>query len=141
MIKEKSCGVVLFRKGATEVDRRYLILQYSAKHWDFPKGHVEKGEDEIDTAKRETLEETGVDDLVFVPDFREHISYYYSMKGKKFYKDVYFFLAKTSITKIKLSHEHIGFEWLSYEEAISRLTYDNAKEILKKAENLLLKIK
>jgi hypothetical protein len=52
-------------------------------------------------------------------------------------KTVIFYLAKTKTEKVKLSFEHIGFEWLPYTEAIEKLTYKNAKEILEKANKYL----
>ncbi len=52
-------------------------------------------------------------------------------------KEVVFYVAKTETEQIKLSFEHIGFEWLPYDEALEKLTYKNAKEILKKANEFL----
>ncbi|MFZ5500518.1 MAG: NUDIX domain-containing protein, partial [Candidatus Micrarchaeota archaeon] len=56
MPDEKSCGIVLFSEDG---GRLYLLLHYTAGHWDFPKGHVEADESEAETALRELLEETG----------------------------------------------------------------------------------
>ena len=70
---EKSCGVVLFREEKGEY--LFLILHYPGGHWDLPKGHVEEGETEHETANRELLEETGIADLEFVDGYREEISY------------------------------------------------------------------
>ncbi len=137
MIKEKSCGIILFRDAGNK--RLFLLLQYNGLHWDFPKGHVESNESEIDTAKRETLEETGITELDFIENFREQISYYYTMKGKKMFKDVYFFLAKTKSENVLLSPEHIRYIWLEYPEALNKLTYDGPKDILKKAQLFLSK--
>lgn len=55
MKKEKSAGAVIIN------DKKVLLLHYSSGHWDFPKGHIEKGETELETAKREVKEETGLD--------------------------------------------------------------------------------
>ena len=58
MIEERSCGAVMLRKN----EERYevLLVKHLASHWGFPKGHMEKGEDEKATARREVLEETGI---------------------------------------------------------------------------------
>ncbi len=53
------------------------------------------------------------------------------------HKEAVFFLAETKERDVKLSFEHIGFEWLPYEEAVKKLTYDNAKKVLEKAEQFL----
>ena len=132
---EKSCGILLFRvKDGTIL---YLLLHYPSGHWDLPKGHVEKDESEHETAARELLEETGIGDISFIKSFREEISYEYKRTKKLSNKQVVFFLAKTRLYDIKLSHEHKGFKWLPYGPAFNKLTFDNAKNLLKKAKKFL----
>lgn len=132
---EKSCGILLFRvKDGTIL---YLLLHYPSGHWDLPKGHVEKDESEHETAARELLEETGIGDISFIKSFREEISYEYKRTKKLSNKQVVFFLAKTRLEDIKLSHEHKGFKWLPYGPAFNKLTFDNAKNLLKKAKKFL----
>lgn len=137
VILEKSCGVVLFR--LEEGKRCYLLLHYPGGHWDFGKGHVEKGEDEIMTARREMEEETGIAKIQLIKDFRHKVDYYYRRERKLYHKDVIFFIGKTSEAMVKISHEHQGYAWLPYDEAFEQLTFDNAKLLLKKVENVLLK--
>ena len=48
-----------------------------------------------------------------------------------------FFLAKSQIQTIKISHEHINFTWLPFELSYSKLTYENAKTILEKSHSFL----
>lgn len=134
---EKSCGVVIFRKSQNN-EIKYLVLHYPAGHWDFPKGHVEQGEKEIETAARELLEETGISDVEFVKDFREEVSYKYRNGGKLSNKQVVFFLGETSLKNIRLSHEHRDFDWLPYDVAFNKLTFNNAKNLLKKAKIMIL---
>ena len=135
MEHEKSCGAVIFRVGnAIE----YLLLHYEAGHWDFVKGHVEKGESEEETVKREILEETGLGSNTFLNDFRERIDYFYRRRGRLVSKEVIFYLVRnTGEEQVKISGEHIGYDWLPYREALDRLTYKNAKETLRKAEEHL----
>lgn len=135
MPQEKSCGVVVFRNEGG--GRKYLLLRYEEGHWDFPKGHVESGEAELDAAVRETKEETGIRDLEFVEGFRERIEYHYKKEGKAMHKEVFFFLACTKTKDVKLSFEHIGFEWLPFEKASKQLTFKNSREVLSKAESRL----
>jgi 8-oxo-dGTP pyrophosphatase MutT (NUDIX family) len=137
---EKSAGAVIFRRNK---EIKYLLLHYpsSAKapkdYWDFPKGHIEKGEKELETVKREVEEETGLKDIKFVEGFKEWIKYFFRHKGKNVFKIVTFLLAETKEKEIKISLEHIGYQWLSYKEALKQLKFKNAKEILKKANNFL----
>ncbi len=134
MKREKSCGVVVFHQGK---NIEYLLLHYPGGHWDFPKGHVEEGEEEEDTARRETKEETGLDTDI-IPGFRRTISYFYKHK-ELISKDVIFFLGETKNKEVKLSKEHKDFKWLPFEEALEQVTYKNSKEILKKANEFLRK--
>lgn len=132
---EKSCGAAVYRlEGGA---RLYLILHYSEGHWDLPKGHVEEGESEEQTARRETLEETGISQLEFSPSFRKTIAYSFKRAGKDVPKEVVFFLAKTQQKEVKLSHEHVGHAWLSYREAVGKITYANARRVLSAAEKHL----
>ena len=138
LIREKSAGAIIFRK--EENRAYYLLLHYPAGHWDFPKGNIENGEKEIDTAKREIYEETGIQDVEFIFGFREVIDYFYYRNGQKVYKTVVFYLAKTNTKEVCLSYEHKGYAWLSYEEAIKRVTYKSSKKVLEKAHRYLLAI-
>ncbi|MEK6967131.1 MAG: NUDIX domain-containing protein [Nanoarchaeota archaeon] len=138
MKKERSAGAVIFRK---DKEIKYLLLHYEAGHWDFPKGHVEEKEAEPDTIKREVREETGIDDIELVPNFKEKIQYYYKLKEELMHKEVVFYLAKTETEQVKISFEHIGYIWLPYDKAMEKLTFKNAKEILEKANEFLGKDK
>jgi bis(5'-nucleosidyl)-tetraphosphatase len=129
---EKSCGAVIYR--LTDGKRLYLLLHYEEGHWDFPKGHVEGGESEEQTALREIQEETGITQLEFALGFREMIAYSFRRGGERVPKEVVFFLARTDTEAVSLSHEHQGFAWLEYPEAVKKATYKNAKILLEKAE-------
>ena len=128
---EKSCGVVLLNSN------KVLLLQHpdttTSGHWDFPKGHVEKGEDELQTALRELKEETGIDNVKIIDDFNHLISYNFLRGGDTILKEVVFFLGITNQEKVSISSEHQNYAWLQYESAYERLTYDNAKKTLKEA--------
>ena len=135
-LNEKSCGAVVYSK-SSEVS--YLLLQYDAGHWDFVKGNVEEGETEKDTTVRELSEETGIADAQFIEGFREKIAYFYKRQGSTVYKEVIFFLMEAKSTKVVLSFEHVGFDWLPYERAMAKLTFKNAREVLQKAHKFLVK--
>ncbi|MBI3335933.1 MAG: NUDIX domain-containing protein [Candidatus Portnoybacteria bacterium] len=146
---EKSAGAVIFYKNKKSDTIEYLLLHYqklsSEKkrqipgHWDFPKGHIEKGESEVQTVSREVREETGISQLTIVPGFREVIRYFFQKEGKRVFKEVVFYLAQTKTKNVQISFEHLGFKWLPFEKALTKITYKNAKEILKKANEFLVK--
>ncbi|MEA3344283.1 MAG: NUDIX domain-containing protein [Patescibacteria group bacterium] len=147
MPKETSAGAVIFRKEDNQI--LYLLLHYEAGHWDLPKGHIEENETEIETAKREVEEETGIKDIEIIDGFKEWIKYsfrdtYNLEQGSKeeapfIFKIVTFYLAETKTKEIKISFEHTGYRWLVYEEAMKQLTFKKAREILEKANNFLLR--
>jgi len=140
MLKEKSSGAVVFRREGKKI--KYLILHYESGHWDFPRGHIERGETERETARREIQEETGIEKLDFIPGFRISTNWFFKKKiGRRFYnvhKTAILFLIRTPVRRIKISHEHIGHKWLIYEKAVKQVTFDNAKKVLEKAHKFLL---
>jgi 8-oxo-dGTP pyrophosphatase MutT (NUDIX family) len=113
---------------------KYLILNYSYGHWDFPKGNIEIGETEIETIKREVMEETGIDDIKLIEGFRQQISYRYRKKSKIVNKTVIYYLAETTSNKVILSFEHINFAWLNFNHALEKLSFDNSKKGFKKCK-------
>jgi bis(5'-nucleosidyl)-tetraphosphatase len=133
-LREKSCGAVVFRRNG-EVE--YLLLHYGAGHWDYVKGQVEPDESEKDTVVRELKEETGIADAHFIEGFKDEISYFYRREGRTVYKQVIFFLIEAKDSNVKLSYEHVGYEWLNYEKATAKLTFANAKKVLAKAHEFL----
>ncbi|HXK31946.1 MAG TPA: bis(5'-nucleosyl)-tetraphosphatase [Candidatus Paceibacterota bacterium] len=138
---EKSAGVIIFRK--SEGKLFYLLLHYPRgsrrpkPYWDFPKGHIEKGEKPIMTARRETSEETGLTNIVFIKGFEEKIKYFFEFKGKTILKFVVFYLAETKTKRVKISKEHMGYKWLPFGKALKQLKFQNAKATLKKADGFL----
>ena len=142
---EKSAGAVLFRQSNGET--KYLLLHYIGGHWDFPKGHIEKGESEMAAMKREIAEETGIGQLAIAIAFRSSVRYFYRAKDKEkesrkkdgrslnVFKKVVYYLAETNESAVRISAEHTGYEWLAYDDALARITFRDGKRILKKARH------
>jgi len=134
MKEEISAGIILFNEIG---DKEFLLLNYPSKHWDFVKGKMEKDETPHETALRETKEETGISDVEFIDGFKEEIEYYFYADNQEIHKKVIFFLGKTKTIDIILSHEHLGFIWLDFDNALEKITYKNAKNLLKKSRKFL----
>ncbi len=148
---EKSVGAVVFRvvDGKTE----FLLIKYRNGHWEFPRGKVEDGETEQDTMRREIEEETGISQLRVIKEFRESIRFSYKAHGQEridrtknknciyIHKKAVFYLVEATDEDITISHEHQEFQWLMFDEGYKRLTFENAKSILTKANNQLKKDK
>ena len=135
MIEETSAGIVLFRRENLKI--LFLLLNYPSGHWDFVKGKMEEGETVHQTAIRETREETGITDIVFIDNFEEWIEYNFQFQGELVHKKVVFFLAETKTKEISISHEHLDYVWMDYHAAIEKTTFENAKSILTKSKLLL----
>ena len=137
MIEEVSAGAVIYHYDSIKNLTSYLVLHYPAGHWDFPKGAIENEETEEQTATREIFEETGLHVTNFVSGFRKEIEYHYRRQSLLAHKRVIFFLAESKETAVRISFEHSGYEWLSFEQALRRLTFENAKSVLRDANSLL----
>ena len=133
---ERSAGAVIFRNEGEKI--LFLLLHYEEGHWDFPKGHVEKGEKTEETVRREVREETGLTQINFLPGFKETIRYFFRSGRKKILKFVAYLLAETSQKEVKLSFEHIDSAWLSFEEAKAKITFATSRKVLEKANAFLI---
>ena len=136
-IHEKSCGTVVVYQPGSEI----LLLHYPEGHWDLPKGHIEKGEDDEQTALRELEEETGMKNVKVIKDFKESTHYFFTCKQELISKTVIFFLVQAKNKNVKISHEHQDYLWLPLEEALKKITFKNVKEIVLKAKIYIDKLK
>lgn len=130
---ECSCGAIVYRIINNEI--RYLLIKNKRSlNWGFPKGHMERGEDEHQTAYREVLEEAGIR-IEFMPDFRYKSEY--SIQNK-IEKKVIIFLATTADVNTIIQREEIEeYLWLGFEKANNSLKFPNDKFLLKKAQEYL----
>lgn len=134
-IYQKSCGTLLFTKVNGEI--RYLLIENRTGYCGFPKGHTEKGETEIQTALRETWEETSIKATVIDGFVREAV---YNINKNKIKRVIYYLASYENQTP---SHnegfESNSFHLLPYNEAYNRLSYGNMKTILRQANDFLTK--
>ncbi len=129
---EKSCGAVIYT--VVNGKRLYLVEIMQKGHTSFCKGHVEENESEHQTAAREIREETGLE-VKFVEGFRQTVEY---SPDTDCLKTVVFFLADADSTNVTIQEEEVReIEWLPYEEALTKLTFDSLREVLQQAENFL----
>src|SRR5690606_14434222 len=102
MHKENSCGVIIYRD---RLDTQYLVVKSKANgHWGFPKGHIEGTETEIDAARREVKEETGLDVLIH-EGFKTSMEYIISEKNKR--KQLILFLGTPSSNSLTIQTSEI----------------------------------
>ena len=135
---EKSCGAVVFRDEVTETgeSKRYVLMikQSRTSKFSFPKGHVESGESETETAEREVLEETSVA-IKITESFRKTVSYS-PRPGVK--KQVVYFVARTNTTDIKPQEgEIVEVKWVDVDKAEHLLGHANDKRVFSMALDYL----
>ncbi len=121
-LREKSCGCVIIEDG------KVLLIQQTKGHWGLPKGHVEEGETEEETAIREVKEETNLD--VEIIDGKRYVTEYPTDKGT--IKEVVFFVGKKVGGEVEKQEEEVSkIEWLEFSDAIEKVTYEDTKMLLK----------
>jgi len=130
----KSCGFIAYKR--INNDNYYLIITSINGDVGFPKGHVEANESEIETAMRELKEETNV--IVHnVPGFRKQIEYPLKNIPDTIKQSVYFLGKCISDDIICQVSEIKDARFLSYNEAIAALTFEETKSILTDAEKFI----
>lgn len=130
---EKSCGAIIFYKAKQNV-KILLVKNNNGRYWSFPKGHIEQGENEQQTAIREIKEETGLD-VTLIRGFREISEY---TPFGKIRKRVVFFLAQAFTDNVKIQEEEIdSYIWVDLQQARKMCTYDNDLRIIEKAETTI----
>lgn len=131
---EKSCGTIPYTKINGEIN--YLLVRAKDDGYcGFPKGHVEEGETEIDTALRETLEETSLT-VTVTEGFRYETSFTLDNGNQK--TVIYFTATFGDQTPVRNGEfEDLEYLLLPFGEARAALTYDNAKEMLQAADTFL----
>lgn len=129
MKREKSCGAIVFY--LKENKEQVLLIKHSnSGHWSFPKGHVEAGETEVETAVREIFEETGVKAKLDTR-FREVVTY---SPKKDVIKDViYFFGTSDSYETVKQESEVAEIMWVDISKVLKSVSYRNDKDLVTKA--------
>ena len=137
MLREKSCGALVYRKRKEKYEL-LLIKHKSGGHWSFPKGHVESGENELQTALREIKEETGLD-VRLMDGFRQSVEYFPKPHVKK---QVVYFLGfppspEADDTVTKQEEEISDYRWCLLDEADGLVTFRNDKNLIREAKRFL----
>lgn len=129
---EKSCGAVMYTYD--EGERKYILITNISGHIGFPKGHIEDRENEIQTAKREIYEETGIK-AELIDGFR--FSYNYFINGFIRKKAVYY-LSSFKKQDIKMNIREISeYRLLNFSDALELLNFRHDKELLEKADRFI----
>lgn len=115
-----------------------LVIRDPYQNWGLPKGHLENGESAGEAALREVAEETGLGDLVLGTELAT-IDWYFRAGGKLVHKFCAFYLMRSEAgDPVPEAAEGISeCVWLTLDQAEQRITYDNAREVVKAARDAL----
>lgn len=98
---------------------------------------MDPGENDLETALRETREETGIEasQLTIIEGFRRELNYVARQKPKT----VIYWLAevKDYNVEIRLSQEHQAYRWLGLEEACQLAQFKEMKATLQEGHQFL----
>ena len=135
--QEVSAGGVVYRvedDGRT----RFLLIRDSYSNWGFPKGHLEPDEPAQLAAVREVQEETGLGDVETRGSI-ETIDWYFRFRGRLIHKVCHFFLMESASeqTSPQRAEGITACRWVSYEEAAELISYSNARQVLKRAHDMV----
>ena len=138
-ITEKSCGAVVFTREGGEV--RYVIITSPEGFCCFPKGHMESGESERETALREIREETGLE-VQLLEGFRTDDSHPLVREGRpEVIKEIVYFLGEFSGQEARPQESEISrLQLLNYDEAMAAFQFESSRRILREAHDFLQKI-
>ena len=133
MVYEKSYGIVPVHEDHGVF--LFLLVHEKAGHWGIPKGHPNEKESELETARREFIEETSIVDFQVIegPSFVER--YCFKNDGVVFDKTVKYFIARVPETKVTVDlDEIIGYGWFNYQEALEMVIHEGRKNIIHEAK-------
>ena len=132
--REKSCGAVVFTRENGGI--RYVLVEQRSGQYSFPKGHVESGETEEQTALREIWEETGLHPVI-LPGFRDGETYEVRKKPGTM-KDVVYFIAEyVDQPFMPSTTDAVSAGLFTFEEALEKLPTDSRRDVLTHANAFL----
>jgi 8-oxo-dGTP pyrophosphatase MutT (NUDIX family) len=134
--KEISAGGVVYR--VVDGTPLYLIIRDSYRNWGFPKGHLEVDEGASEAAVREVCEETGLPTVTLRAEI-DTIDWYFRFRGKLVHKVCHFYLMETDCCDTMPQRDEgiTACRWATYADARSLLAYENARDVLERANTLI----
>lgn len=130
--REHSAGGVVVRR--MEGTLMLLLIRDPYRKLGLPKGHLEGNETSVEAAVREVEEETGLSSLVVGPSLGT-IDWYFRLEGRLIHKfcDYFLMVSATGDATPEVSEGITECVWVSLDEAVGAVAYDNARTVVARA--------
>lgn len=117
----------------------FLLIRDSYRNWGFPKGHLEPDERPDAAAIREVQEETGLEGLA-LDGAIDTIDWFFRFRGRLVHKVCHFFLMHTESSRTIPQREEgiTACRWARFDEAFRLVSYANARDVLSRANAMVL---
>jgi len=133
-LQEQSAGAVVYHLTKDGQIRYLLLLPRQKKPWGFPKGKINPSETPPEAARREILEEAGIAELDFDPDFCQVVHYAFTRGETTIAKEVTYYLAGVPSYNVRISGEHVAYRWVTIEEGLKLVTFETTRDLLNMAD-------
>jgi len=135
MTYEYSAGAVVFTIADDNI--KYVIIKSRQGYYGFPKGHIERGEDERTAALREVLEEVGLR-VTLLDGFRIEDEHPIPSK-RNVMKNIVYFAAEYSDQDIRYQRKELsGAQLMTFDEAMRSFQFEGSKRILTRANEFIV---
>ena len=136
--KEYSFGIIPARKDGGKY--YFLLVHRLEGFWELPKGHAEDNENDLEAARREFSEETGLINIKILKEKTFENTYFYKRGGETVYKTVKYYLGLVPAgEEVRIQKEEMDdYKWAEFDEARRTLTHQNSKELLEDAHKTLI---
>ena len=122
-VRTRSAGGIVIGDGGTVA----LVQSAASGFWTFPKGHVDEGETDEQTARREIMEEAGLVNLEYLDDLGEYERPHITLEGTDDLREMkvihMFLFAAEPHAQLAPTMEMRDAKWVPYRELAEHILY------------------